>query len=80
VSTDVEIEYSNKDRKRKVEINIPDLKNEFAILSILNISGEHIIKMKLSGTSHEIDLSFLKNEEVDLKIETSSSVTLKRIK
>ncbi len=79
--TGLDIQYSKSDHDRKVEISLPILMNdEFALLSILNRSGEQILKMKLTGTKHEIDLSFLKNDEMDLKIETSNSVIMKRIK
>lgn len=79
MSNDISVYYDDSLNQKWLEINLPNNKNELAILTILNNLGEHILRMNLSGSVHKIQLTFLKLETCTVKIETQTSVVLKKI-
>jgi hypothetical protein len=81
MSNDVAISIKDVHQQKWLEVILPLQKEEeFALLTILNHIGEHVLKMELTGSKHRIELTYLKLENGSIKIETAHSVIMQKIK
>lgn len=57
----------------------PDSENEPSLLICYNSFGDELMRMKLTGSQHDIDISKFGTQIKHIKIESSHSTVLKRI-
>lgn len=80
MNNDVAISIKDVHQQKWLEILLPLQKeDEYALLTILNHIGEHVLKMELSGQKHRIELTYLKLKNGSIKVETAHSITMKKI-